>query len=79
MVQGSEEVRGAIFFPYPLLNLEYINFFFRFPFFFFHFENLSKFIFLNEVMRGIQLQTNNHKPNYQTTTPARDELPETRF
>ena len=30
-------------------------------------------------MREIEPQTNNHKPNYQTTTPAGDELPETDF
>ena len=52
------------FFPYPFLDLWFFCYFF-FILYFFHFENLSKFIiFLNEVVRGIEPQTNNYEPNY---------------
>ena len=45
-----------------------------------HFDNSSKFtIFLNEIVRRIEPQTTSHEPNYQTTRPARDELPEIGF
>ena len=65
--------RRRYFFPYPFLDLE----FFFLLFFIFHFENLSKFIiFSNEDVRRIEPQTNNHKSNYRTTRPARDELPD---
>ena len=52
--------RTRYFFLYPFLDLEFFLFIV-----FFHFENLSKFIiFLNEVDRGIEPQTNYHEPNY---------------
>ena len=67
--------RAAIFFSVPLFGhgiFLIISIF--------HFENLSKFIiFSNEDVRRIEPQTNNHKSNYQTTRPARDELPDLRF
>ena len=48
--------------------------------FVFHSENLSKFVnFSNEDVRRIEPQTNNHKSNYRTTRPARDELSDLRF
>ena len=59
-------------FPYLFLNLEFV-------YFFYFFFTLIFFFFLKEFVWGIEPQTNNHKPNYQTTRPARDELPETRF
>ena len=66
---------GDIFFPYPFLDFEFF-----YLFLYFKFENLSKFIiFSNKDVRRIEPQTNNHKSNYRTTRPARDELPGLRF
>ena len=57
---------GAKFFPYPFLDID----------FYFHLENLSNnIIALNGIVRGIEPETNNHEKNYQTTRPAKDELP----
>ena len=67
--------QAAIFFSVPLFGLRIFLLISIF-----HFENLSKFIiFSNEDVRRIKPQTNNHKSNYRTTRPARDELPGLRF
>ena len=65
---------GRDIFSVPLFGLFFLLIFI------FHFENLSKFIvFSNEDVRRIEPQTNNHKSNYRTTRPAKDELPDLRF
>ena len=71
----SVTVHYAIFFSVPLFGLRIFLLIFIF-----HFENLSKFIiFSNEDVRRTEPHTNNHKSNYRTTRPARDELPDLRF
>ena len=47
--------------------------------YFFNFKNVSKLCIFNEVLRGIDLITNNYEPSYLTTRPVRDELPEIQF
>ena len=72
MIPKTSTCPYAIFFSVPLFGLR--NFLLIFIF---HFENLSKFIiFSNEDVRRIEPQTNNHKSNYRTTRPVRDELPD---
>ena len=73
--QDVYEVPGAIFFPYPFLDLEFVYLFLYFTLKIY--QNLL--FFSNEDVRRIEPQTNNHKSNYQTTRPARDELPDHRF
>ena len=43
---------------------------------FFYFKNVSKFIVLNKVVRGLELGINNHESSYQTAILTRDELAE---
>ena len=72
---GSWGAGMRYFFPYPFLDLELFYLFLYFTLKIY--ENLL--FFSNEDVRRIEPQTNNHKPNYRTTRPARHELPDLRF
>ena len=67
--------RRRYFFPYPFLDFEFFYLFLYFTLKIY--QNLL--FFSNEDVRRIEPQTNNHKSNYRTTRPARDELPDLRF